>query len=157
LVKKAAIPAPAAATPVAPVAKVAAPKPVSTKVTLAADALFDYDKATLRPEGQAKLDDLAQKASALKIEVIIVVGHADRIGSDKYNQALSERRAAAVKAHLMDRGIEANRIYTEGKGETQSVTDDKCKNMGRDHRSNKPLVACLQPDRRVDIEVIGTN
>jgi OOP family OmpA-OmpF porin len=135
---------------------VPAPKPAAAKVTLAADALFDFDKATLRPEGKAKLDDLGAKAKQLKIEVVIAVGHADRIGDDKYNQALSERRAAAVKDHLVSKGIEANRVYAEGKGEKQPVTGDKCKNMGADNASNKKLVECLQADRRVDIEVIGT-
>jgi OOP family OmpA-OmpF porin len=96
------------------------------------------------------------KAKAIKLEVVIAVGHADRIGDDKYNQALSERRAAAVKSYLVGKGIEANRVYAEGKGEKQPVTGDKCKNMGAENVKNKKLVECLQADRRVDIEVIGT-
>ncbi len=148
---KAAAPAPAPAPAAAP-----APKPAAQKVTLAADALFDFDKAVLRPEGRAALDKLVSDLSGIKLEVIIAVGHADRIGSDKYNQNLSERRAAAVKDYLVSKGIEANRIYAEGKGETQPKTGDACKNMGREHRSNAKLVQCLQPDRRVEIEVIGT-
>jgi len=145
-------PAPApAATPAAP-----APKPAAQKVTLAADALFDFDKAVLRPEGRAALDKLANDIKNIKLEVIIAVGHADRIGSDTYNQRLSDRRAAAVKDYLVGKGIEANRIYTEGKGKKQPKTGDACKNMGREHRSNTKLVQCLQPDRRVEIEVIGT-
>ena len=103
------------------------PKPAAEKITVAADALFDFDKATLRPEGKAKLDELVSKAAAIKLEVILVVGHTDRIGSDAYNQKLSERRAAAVKTYLVAKGIEANRVYTEGKGEKQPVTGDKCK------------------------------
>ena len=141
----------APAKPAAP-----APKPAAQKVTLAADTLFDFDKAVLRPEGKAKLDEVAAKIKDIKLEVIIAVGHADRIGSDKYNLKLSEKRAEAVKAYLVGKGMEPNRVYTEGKGEKQSVTGDKCKKMGKDHRSNKKLVACLQPDRRVEIEVIGT-
>ena len=159
LVKKEEAPAPVVApTPPAPAPAPApaVPKPAAEKVTLAADALFDFDKAVLRPEGRAKLDELASKIGGIKLEVIIAVGHADRIGSDKYNQSLSERRAAAVKQYLVSKGIEANRVYTEGKGEKQPVTGDKCAKMGKEHRSNKKLVDCLQPDRRVDIEVIGT-
>jgi len=137
-------------------APVAAPKPSGEKITIAADALFDFNKAVLRPEGKAKLDELVSKSKAIKLEVILVVGHTDRIGSDSFNQGLSERRAAAVKTYLVSKGIEANRVYTEGKGEKQPVTGDKCKKMGPESGSNKKLVACLQPDRRADIEIIGT-
>ncbi len=140
----------AAAKPAAPAA--AAPKPTAEKVTVAADALFDFNKAVLRPEGKQKLDELVAKAGAIKLEVILAVGHTDRIGSNAYNQKLSEKRAAAVKEYLVAKGIEANRVYTEGKGETQPVTGDKC--MG--NTKTKALIECLQADRRVDIEVIGT-
>ena len=136
----------------APAAPVAAPKPAGEKITVAADALFDFNKATLRPEGKSKLDELVSKAAAIKLEVILVVGHTDRIGSDAYNQKLSEKRAAAVKEYLVAKGIEANRVYTEGKGEKQPVTGDKCKGNAK----TKALIDCLQPDRRADIEIIGT-
>ncbi len=128
------------------------PKPAAAKVTLAADALFDFDKAVLRTEGKAKLDELAAKIKDIKLEVIIAVGHADRIGSDKYNQKLSERRAESVKAYLVSKGVEPNRVYTEGKGEKQPVTKaDQCTGP-----KSKKVIDCLQPDRRVEIEVIGT-
>lgn len=155
LVKKA---APAAAAPKAaeapkaapPVA--AAPKPAAQKVTLSADALFDFNKADLRPEGKAKLDKLSSDIKGIKLEVIIAVGHADRFGSDSYNLKLSEKRAEAVKAYLVGKGVDANRVYTEGKGEKQPVTKpDQCKGP-----KSKKVVDCLQPDRRVEIEVIGT-
>jgi len=139
-----------AAAPAAPAA--AGPKPTGEKITVAADALFDFNKAVLRPEGKAKLDELVSKAAAIKLEVILAVGHTDRLGSDSYNQKLSEKRAAAVKEYLVAKGIEANRVYTEGKGEKQPVTGDKCKGNVK----TKALIDCLQPDRRVDIEVIGT-
>ena len=142
--------APAAAQGAAPA--VAAPKPAGEKITVAADALFDFNKAVLRPEGKAKLDELVSKAKAIKLEVILAVGHTDRIGNDAYNQKLSEKRAAAVKEYLVAKGVEANRVYTEGKGKKQPVTGDKCKGTAK----TKALVDCLQPDRRVDIEVIGT-
>jgi OOP family OmpA-OmpF porin len=132
------------------------PKPVAEKVTFAADVLFDFDRAVIKPEGKSKLDDLTSKIKGINLEVVIAIGHADVIGTTAYNQALSLRRAEAIKAYLISRGIEANRVYTEGKGESQPVTAGKCKNMGREHRSNQKLVDCLQPDRRTEIEVIGT-
>jgi OOP family OmpA-OmpF porin len=132
-------PPPPAAAP-APAPK---PAPVAEKVTLAADVLFDFDKAVLKNEGKNKLDDLAAKVKAINLEVVIAIGHTDSIGSDGYNQKLSVRRAESVKAYLVSRGVEPNRIYTEGKGEKQPVASNKTKD-GR------------QKNRRVEIEVIGT-
>lgn len=141
------------AAPAAAAAPAATPKPMGAKVTLAADALFDFNKATLRPEGRAKLDDVAAKSNSLVLEVVIAVGHADRIGGAAYNQKLSEKRAGAVKDYLVGKGIPANRIYTEGKGEKQPVTKPgQCKGP-----KSAKVIACLQPDRRVDIEIIGTS
>jgi OOP family OmpA-OmpF porin len=143
--------APKAAAPAAPAAAV---KPAAAKVTLAADALFDFDKAVLKPEGKQALDKLVNDVKGIKLEVIIAVGHADRIGKDAYNQKLSERRAAAVKDYLVGKGIEANRVYSEGKGEKQpKTTEAQC---GKSVAKSKKLIDCLQPDRRVEIEVIGT-
>jgi OOP family OmpA-OmpF porin len=146
-------PVPAAAPAPAPApAPAAAPKPAAQKVTLAADALFDFDKAVLRAEGKAKLDKLADDIKGIKLEVIIAVGHADRFGTDAYNQKLSEKRAEAVKAYLVSKGVEPNRVYTEGKGKKQPITKaDQCKGP-----KSKKVIDCLQPDRRVEIEVIGT-
>jgi OOP family OmpA-OmpF porin len=152
-VVKPAPPAPAPAPAPKPAPK---PKPVAEKVTFATDVLFDFDKAVVKPDGKAKLDDLVDKIKGINLEVVIAIGHADTIGSAAYNQRLSLRRAEAIKAYLISRGVEANRIYTEGKGESQPVTGGRCKNMGPEHRSNAKLVACLQPDRRTEIEVIGT-
>jgi OOP family OmpA-OmpF porin len=139
--------APAAAAPAAPAAAAPAAKPaaapVANKVTYAADAFFDFDKAVLKPEGKAKLDDLASKIKGINLEVIIAVGHTDSVGSDAYNQKLSVRRSEAVKAYLVSKGIEKNRVYTEGKGEKQPVADNKTKE-GR------------AKNRRVEIEVVGT-
>ena len=138
-------PKPAVAPPPPPpAAKPAAkPAPVAEKVTLAADVLFDFDKAVLKNEGKSKLDDLATKVKAINLEVVIAIGHTDSIGSDAYNQKLSVRRAESVKAYLVSKGVEPNRIYTEGKGEKQPVASNKTAD-GR------------QKNRRVEIEVIGT-
>ena len=121
------------------------------KITLAADALFDFNKATLRPEGKAKLDEAIGKLRGLMLQVVLLVGHTDRIGADAYNQTLSEKRAAAVKEYMVAKGVEANRIYTEGKGEKYPVTGDKCKG----DKKTKALIDCLQPDRRVDVEIVA--
>ena len=138
----AAAPAPAAA-PAAP-APAPAPAPIAAqKITYAADAFFDFDKSVLKPEGRAKLDDLVGKIQGINLEVIIAVGHTDSVGSDAYNQRLSVRRAEAVKAYLVTKGIERNRVYTEGKGEKQPVADTRTAE-GR------------AKNRRVEIEVVGT-
>jgi OOP family OmpA-OmpF porin len=153
-------PAPAAAPAPAPApvprSVEAKPKPVAEKVTFAADVLFDFDRAVITQEGKSKLDDLSSKMRGMNLEVAIGIGHADRIGSAAYNQALSLRRAEAVKAYLISKGTEANRIYTEGKGKNQPVSGERCRKMGEEGRANKKLVACLAVDRRVEIEVIGT-
>ncbi len=134
----------AAAAPASPAAPVAAaPVPTAEKVTFAADAFFDFDKATLKPEGKAKLDDLASKLNSLNLEVIIAVGHTDSVGSDAYNQKLSIRRAEAVKGYLVNKGVDAKRVYTEGKGEKQPVATNK-------------TAAGRAQNRRVEIEVVGT-
>lgn len=129
-----------------------APTPTADKVRLSADALFDFDRAVLRPAGMERLNELAAQARSLNLEVILAVGHTDRIGSETYNQGLSERRAEAVKTYLVSQGIEANRVYTEGKGEVQPVTGMQCDGV----RGRTALIDCLQPDRRVEVEVIGT-
>lgn len=147
--------APMAPKPMAP-RPAPAPSPVTQKVTLSADVLFEFDRYALKPEGKARLDELVGQIKGIALEVIIAVGHTDRIGSEAYNQKLSVRRAESVKAYLVSKGIQPNRIYTEGKGEKAPVTGDKCRNMGAENAGNKKLVACLQPDRRVDVEVVGT-
>ena len=130
----------------------AAPPAVAQKIKLSADALFDFDKAVLKPTGKQMLDELATKLDQINLEVILAVGHTDRIGSAAYNQRLSERRAAAVKTYLANKGVPSQAIYTEGKGKTHPVTGDKCNGI----KNRKALISCLQPDRRVEIEVIGT-
>jgi len=147
-----AAPAPAAAPAARPAAAPApAPRPAApalppaaaTKVTYAADTFFDFDKSVLKAEGKAKLDDLVGKVKGINLEVIIAVGHTDSVGADAYNQKLSVKRADAVKAYLVSKGIEKNRVYTEGKGEKQAVADNK-------------TAAGRAKNRRVEIEVVGT-
>ena len=132
------------ATIAAPVAvpKTEAPKVEVVKVALATDMFFDFDKSVLKPAGKAKVDELVTKINNIKLEVVIVIGHTDWIGTNAYNQRLSVRRAEAVKAYLVSKGIEKNRIYTEGKGENQPVADNKTAE-GR------------AKNRRVEIEVVG--
>jgi len=138
-------PAPVVAPPppAPPPPPVAPPAPVSEKVTYAADAFFDFNKAVLKPEAKAKLDDLVSKTKGVNLEVIIAVGHTDSVGSDAYNQKLSIKRSEAVKEYIVSKGIEKNRVYTEGKGEKQPVADNK---TGEGRAKN----------RRVEIEVVGT-
>lgn len=147
-------PAPArpAAPPASPPPKKAPAKLLPQKINFSADALFDFDKAVLKPEGKAMLDDLARLLNGAQYEVIGATGHADRFGSNPYNQKLSERRANAVKDYLASRDIPANRINATGKGETQPVTKaGDCRG-----RKSAKVIACLQPDRRVDVEVTGS-
>ena len=136
-------PPPAVVVPPPPPAPPAPPPVTATKVTFAADAFFDVDKAVLKPEAKAKLDDLVAKTKGINLEVIIAVGHTDSDASDAYNQKLSVRRSEAVKAYLVSKGIEKNRVYTEGKGEKQPVADNKTKE-GK------------AKNRRTEIEVVGT-
>jgi len=150
LVKKPAPPAPK--PPLQP--KQEAPrKLLPQKINFSADALFDFDKAALKPAGKAMLDELTRLLQGANYEVILAIGHTDRIGSAAYNQRLSVRRAEAVKKYLTEKGIPPNRIYADGKGKTQPLTKPSdCKST----QSRRLLIACLQPDRRVDIEVTGT-
>lgn len=142
-----AAPAPAPA-PVGP------EKPAFEKITLQAETLFDFDKSVIHPEGKQHLN--AEVVTKMKqypqVEAILVTGHADRIGTDAYNQALSERRANAVKDYLVSQGIEAGRIQTAAKGESEPVV--ACNDVkGPENKRNKALIACLQPNRRVVVEV----
>lgn len=150
--------APAPAPYVAPVAKApiviaaAAPQPVYEKVTLDADALFDFDKAALRPAGRSRLDEFVGKLKVINPSTITAIGYTDRLGSNSYNKTLSEERAAAVKTYLVSQGIMAGNVQATGMGEMNPVTKaGDC--MGG---KSAKLIACLQPDRRVEVEVTGS-
>ena len=140
-------PAPTPATPATPAKPTppAKPAPASVKqaVVIQADALFDFDKSVLRPDGRQSIDGALGKLKGVDVEMVIATGHTDSVGSDAYNQRLSERRAAAVKDYLVSKGIPAAKITTIGKGESQPVATNKTAE-GR------------QKNRRVDIEFKGT-
>ena len=133
--------APAAPATPAPAAR-PAPASVRQAVVIQADALFDFDKSVLRPDGRKNIDDAVAKLKGVDLELVIATGHTDSVGSDAYNQRLSERRAAAVKDYLVSKGIPASKITTIGKGESQPVATNKTAE-GR------------QKNRRVDIEFKG--
>lgn len=149
-------PAPAPAPVVqAPVpAPMPAPAPMPQRVSMSAESLFGFDASTVKPEGRAELDKFARDLSTANYQTVVVEGHTDRLGSDAYNQKLSEQRAMAVKNYLVTSGkLDGGKISAVGKGETQPVTKaGDCKGNSR----TAALVACLQPDRRVDVEVTGT-
>lgn len=139
------MPAPLAITETrpAPIVATPAPVPVSEKINFSAEALFDFDKSVVKPEGKLALDQMLESLKNMNTEVMVTVGHTDSIGSDDYNQALSIRRAEAVKAHLISRGVAADRVYTEGQGERQAVADNST-SEGR------------AKNRRVIVEVVGS-
>jgi len=140
--------APPAAAYVAPQAARAAPQ----KISFSADALFAFDQSKLKPEGTAMLNDLVRQLNGTSYDVIVATGHTDRLGSARYNQKLSEQRALAVKNYLVSQNIPASRIQTKGRGETQPVTRaGQCRGA-----ASAKVIACLQPDRRVDVEMHGT-
>lgn len=148
-------------TPVAAAAPAPAPQPapepnVIEKVTLNTDVLFAFNKADLLPGGKEKLDQLANDAQGANVDKIVLAGYADRIGSEEYNRDLSERRAQAVGDYLASKGVDQSRIQVEGRGEENPVTGDTCTRMGPEKASNKKLVSCLQPDRRVEAELLGS-
>lgn len=132
------------AKPAAPTAPAAAAAPSSVKqaITIQAEALFDFDKSVLKPAGKQSIDDAVAKMRNVDVEMVIATGHTDSIGTDAYNQKLSERRATSVKEYMVSKGIPAAKITILGKGETQPVATNKTKE-GR------------AKNRRVDIEFKG--
>ncbi len=134
----------APAAPTSPTAPAAKPAPASVKqaIVIQADALFDFDKSVVRADGKKNIDEALGKLTGVAVEMVIATGHTDNVGTDAYNQKLSERRAAAVKEYLVSKGIAASKVTTLGKGESQPVATNKTKE-------------CRQKNRRVDIEFKG--
>jgi len=145
---------------VAPMVAVPAPAPapepvmVEKQFTLSSDVLFDFNKATLKPQASQALDTLYSQIEEARPKdgVATVIGYTDRLGSDAYNQKLSEQRAQAVADYLASKGIPAAKINVEGRGESSPVTGDSCVS-----KSKRELIVCLAPDRRVDVKVEGVS
>jgi OOP family OmpA-OmpF porin len=144
-----------APAPVVAAAPVAPPR-VIEKITLNTDVLFAFNKAELTPAGEQKLDELAKSAQNAEVDKVVLTGHADRIGSEDYNQKLSEDRAQAVADYLTSKGVDRSHLQVEGKGKSEPITGEQCRNMGPETNKNQKLIACLQPDRRVDAELLGS-
>jgi len=145
-------PAPRAEPPKpAPAPAAAAPKRCDATVTLSADDTFEFNKAVLKKTALAKLDQdvVAKVPQCAKLEMILVSGHTDRLGSQQFNQKLSEKRAEAVKAYLVSKGVDAAKIETMGMGKTLQIKS--CP----DGKDRKALIACLAPNRRAVIEIKG--
>jgi len=123
----------------------------TVSVNFEAEPLFSFDKAVIRKDQRKSLDEFVAGLKGVTYDEITITGHADRLGSDAYNQNLSERRANAVKAYLVSRGVPASKIRAEGRGESKPVTGDDCKGS-----RGKALISCLQPDRRVDVSANGS-
>jgi OOP family OmpA-OmpF porin len=122
------------------------------KISLASKALFDFDKAVLRDDGRAAIDSeiISKLPSVQRLDLVLVTGHTDRLGSQAYNQKLSERRADAVRDYLVSKGVPRDKIETLGMGKTQPLPGVVC-----EQKNLKELIACLQPNRRVEVEVKG--
>jgi outer membrane protein OmpA-like peptidoglycan-associated protein len=156
---------PRASVAAAPVAQAPAPAPaplaeaaprVIEKISLSTDVLFAFNKAELTPAGEQKLDQLAKDAQGADVDKLVLTGHADRIGTEDYNQQLSEDRAQAVADYLASKGVDRDKLQVEAKGESEPITGDQCNHMGPENNKNQKLIACLQPDRRVDAELLGS-
>jgi len=133
------------ATPVKPIAD----EPLSATV------YFGYNRSGVRPGEARKLDDFATKLRGRAYDHLDAIGHADRIGDDSYNLALSRRRAEAVRNHLAGKDVDAKRVRTDAKGEGEPVTGEACQNMGAEDRTNQKLIKCLQRDRRVEVKLVA--
>ena len=146
-----AAPAPAPAPAPKPAPAAAKPKRCDATVTFGTDETFEFNKSVLRPAAMAKLDkDVVGKLPlCAKIDLILVSGYTDRLGSQQYNQKLSERRADAVKAYLVKKGVDASKVDTMGMGKTLQIKS--CP----DGKDRKALISCLAPNRRAVVEIKG--
>jgi len=148
-------PPPPPAPPPPPRVEPAPVKLLPKKIEFAADALYDFDKAVLRPKGKEMLDELVSVLSGATYDAISAIGYTDPIGTVKYNQGLSERRAASVKTYLSEKGIAAEKIKAEGRGKNDlKITIAECRKQGS--KTRKALIECLQPNRRTEVNVTGT-
>jgi OOP family OmpA-OmpF porin len=126
----------------------AAAAPAAETIVVHGDGLFDFNKATIKPEGKQRLDEAVARFKDKKLEKVVITGHTDRFGSAKYNEKLSQKRADAVKDYLAAKGVDKSKITASGKGSTMPRTKaDECPG-----KQSKKVIACLAPDRRVEIE-----
>ena len=148
-------PAEVATQPAAPKPEPQAAPPVKPMVEepLTATLHFDYNRSAVLPGEAAKLDDFAARLKGRAYDRLEASGHADRIGGDSYNLALSRRRAEAVRDYLAGKGVEAGRVRIEARGESEPVTGEACRNMGPENRNNRKLIDCLQRDRRAEVSL----
>jgi OOP family OmpA-OmpF porin len=149
----------------APKAVVAAPAPApktvtytKEKVTLSTEVLFEFNKAVLRPQAANELDPLAGRLKADEnLKSVDVQGFTDYLGSDKYNQALSQKRADAVRQYFVNAGVAADKVTAEGKGKSEPKVADECrakfKKEAKKRKASAGLKACLAPDRRVEVSI----
>ena len=144
-------PAPAPAPVPVPLAAPEPPRPVIQRITLSADVLFEFDKAQLRETGKQKLDEIASATKDARVEEVLAIGYADPIGSEQYNEKLSAARAAAVREYLVQKGVSPERIKSEGRGETREFSAGTCAKL-----TGKKLIDCFEPNRRVDVELLGS-
>jgi OOP family OmpA-OmpF porin len=144
-------PQPAPEPTPAPLAAPEPPRPVIQKFSLSADVLFEFDKAQLRDTGRQRLDEVAEGAKDARVEEVVATGYADPIGNEQYNEKLSAERAAAVREYLVQKGVEPDRIVSEGRGETQEFTKGQCEKL-----KGRKLIQCFEPNRRVDVEFLGS-
>lgn len=125
---------------------------VKERISLSAEVLFDFDKNTIRADGRAALDPVVAKLrqDGANLQAVEVIGHTDSLGSDAYNQRLSERRAVAVKNYLVEKGVPAERVTAIGRGESEAKQTAECRAR---FKKRADLIACLAPDRRVDVDI----
>ncbi|BDN90191.1 hypothetical protein KAM471c_40060 [Aeromonas caviae] len=145
---------PVAPTPAPEPAPAPAPVLVEKQFSLDSDVLFEFNKATLKPAASQALDNLFAQILAAnpKDGVATVIGHTDRIGSEAYNQSLSEQRARTVADYLIAKGLFADKVRAEGRGESSPVTGGSCPDGAK-----AQMIACLAPDRRVEVRLTGVS
>lgn len=134
------------------------PKPVTRKIELTTDGTFEFNKAVLTPDGKKQVGDIvnAMHKEGTTIASAEIIGHADPIGSEKYNQKLSEARANTIRDYMVSQGVPAGAIRAEGRGETQlKVTEADCKAQ-KQAKTRAALIKCFEPNRRVEVHVTGT-
>jgi OOP family OmpA-OmpF porin len=135
----------------APAPVVAAPKPCDATVTLQNEEVFAFTKSDLSQAAKARLDRdvIARLATCSRVDSVVIEGHTDRLGSHRYNQKLSERRAESVKAHLVSKGTDGDKVETLGMGKT--VPAKFCPDI----KGRSELIACLAPNRRAIVSIKG--